>query len=191
MVQWIFDLNPGQTGADLVRGLTGSVVAPTNDAIREVILEASYTDAGRAPASSLVGKGQVKLRPRRLEAEKAEVIRGPKIKENDQASGRLMLADIRSTHTVQFENLNLADAASVRCRVASGSTNAIIEFRDGSPQGDLLAATEVKPTGGWDKWVELSAPFKAPNHRSTVCLVFTSPGTNRLLNLDWVEFDPR
>lgn len=46
MVQWIFDLKPGQTGAGLVRGLMGSVVAPTNDAIREVVLEASYTDAG-------------------------------------------------------------------------------------------------------------------------------------------------
>ena len=46
MAQWIFDLKPGQTGACLVRGLMGSVVAPTNDAIREVVLEASYTDAG-------------------------------------------------------------------------------------------------------------------------------------------------
>lgn len=133
----------------------------------------------------------MKLRPRRLEAEKAEVIHGPKIKENDQANGRLMLADISHTHTVQFENLNLADTASVRCRVASGSTNAVIEFRDGSPQGDLLVAIEVKPTGGWDKWVELSAPLKAPNHRTSVCLVFTSPSTKRLMNLDWVEFGPR
>ena len=88
MVQWVFDLKPGQTGAGIVRGLTGSVVAPTNDALREMVLEASYTDAGRAPAGSLVGTTQVKLRRRRLEAEQADVVRGPKIKENDQASGR-------------------------------------------------------------------------------------------------------
>ena len=63
---------------------------------------------------------------------------------------------------MRFENLNLADTASVTCRVASGSTNAVIEFHAGSPQGDLLATLAVKPTGGWDKWVELSAPLESP-----------------------------
>jgi len=138
----------------------------------------------------LVGNAQVKLRRRRLEAEQADVVRGPKAKENDQASGRSMLADIEPTHSVRFENLNLADTARVTCRVASGSTNAVIEFHAGSPTGELLAALAVTPTGGWDKWVELSAPLKAFNHRTAVCLTFTSPSTNRLLNLDWIEFSP-
>lgn len=191
MVQWIFDLKPGPAGAGLLRGLTGSVIAPTNDALREIVLEASYTDAGRAPAGPLVGKNQVKLRRRQIEAEHADAVCGPKIRENDQASGRSMLAEIDRTHSVQIENLNLADAASVTCRVANGSTNnAVIEFRAGSAQGDLLATIEVQPSGGWNKWVAFKAPLRATNQRTAVCLTFVSSSTNRLLNLDWVEFSP-
>ena len=50
---------------------------------------------------------------RRLEAEQADAMIGPKIKGSDQASGRSMLAEIDRTHTVRFENLNLADTAGV------------------------------------------------------------------------------
>jgi len=191
MVNWIFDLKPGQTGAGLVRGLTGTVVAPTNDAIRQVVLEASYTDAGRAPAGPLTSNNRVRLRSRRLEAEQADVINGPKRHDNDQASGRAMLGNIDRTHTLTFSNLDLADTASVSCRIESGKTNAVIEFRNGSPQGDLLASIEIKPATSGNPWVELSSPLKPTDHRATVCVAFTSPSTNRLINLDWVQFNPR
>ena len=190
MVQWVLELKPGENGSGLVRGLAGKITPPADTNICAATVEASYTDAGRAPARPLMGKAQLKLRSRRLEAEQADVIAGPKINESGQASGRHLLADIHPSHTVTFSNLELADTASVSCRVAS-ATNAVIEFREGSSSGELLAAIEVKPTGGWNQWVELSSPIKALDHRAAVCLAFSGPTTNRLLNLDWIQFNPR
>ncbi len=190
MVNWVFALKPGENNAGLTRGLTGKIIPPTDATIRMAMVEASYTDAGRALARALVGKAQLKLRSRRIEAEAADVIVGPKINENGQASGRHLLANISPSHTVKFNGIILSETASVSCRVAAG-TNAVIELRDGAMDGDLLAAFEVKPTGGWNEWAELTAPIKVPDHRTTVCLVFSGATTNRLLNLDWIQFNPR
>ena len=191
MVQWVFDLKPGETGAGLVRGLSGKIIAPTDPAIRTALIEASYTDAGRAPAGALVGRAQLKLRSRRLEAEQADAINGPKISERDQASGKFALGSINQSHSIKFNNLDLADSASVSCRVANGGTTTVIEFRDGSERGEVLAAVEVKPTGGWDRWVELTAPLKIPHHRTAVCLTFASSRSEGLVDLDWIQFNPR
>ena len=68
MVQWVFDLKPGDGGAGLVRGLTGQTLAPTDDSLRGVTLEASYTDVPQGPARALNGRARVKLRSRRIEA---------------------------------------------------------------------------------------------------------------------------
>jgi cytochrome c len=191
MLEWVFGLKPGETGADLVRGLSGKVSAPADTNVHQAILEASYTDAGRSPASPLVGKTRLKLRSRRLEAERADVINGPKVSQNDQAGGRQALTGIMASHTVRFDHLNLSDSASVTCRVANGVTNAVIELHDGSPQGDLLAALPITEAASSNKWVELTAPLKATTRRVDVCLAFTGSGTNHLMNLDWVQFNPR
>ena len=66
-----------------------------------------------------------------------------------------------------------------------------IELRAGSKTGELLASFEVKPTGAWDKWVELEAPLKTPATRGDVYIVFVNPGKGGLMNLDWVQFNPR
>ena len=199
MVHWIFDLQPGQAGAGLVRGLIGTVAAPTDSAIQQVVLEASYTDSGDAPAGPLAGSNRLTLRGRRLEAERADVITGPALNKNDQASGKAMLANIDRTHTLTFTNLNLADTASVSCRVERGDTDAVIEFREGSAKGPLLASIQVDPANAdgegdgkvKNQWVELSAPLKPTNQRTAVWLAFASSSTNRLMNLDWVAFNPR
>ena len=51
-----FEPSPGtRTGPTLVRGLAGEVIAPKEDKAGTFVLEAAYTDAGRAPAGSLSG----------------------------------------------------------------------------------------------------------------------------------------
>jgi len=189
MVQWIFDLKAGAGNAGLTRGLAGTIIAPPDQNVRVATLEAAYTDAGRAPAGPLSGKAQLKLRSRRLEAEQADLVNGPRIAERGDASGNHALGQINRNHSIRFNNLGLADSTSVTCRVANGGTNSVIEFRDGSTQGEILAAIEVKPTGAWNKWVELTAPLKIPNHRTSVCLTFSAIRAEGLVDLDWIQFN--
>jgi cytochrome c len=183
MVRWVFGLEAGKTGAGLVRGLRGQLKAPKDDKVRTAILEATYTDTGREPAGSLAGKGLVKLRHPRIEAEQADAISGAKV------LGKFVGA-IDHGHFVWFENLNLADSGSATVRVASAGVGGKIELRFGSATGAQLATFDVPPTGGWEKWVELKSPLKVAG-RGDVFIVFTNPGKGGLMNLDWVQFDPK
>jgi cytochrome c len=183
MVRWVFGLEPGKAGAGLVRGLRGELKAPKDDKLRTAILEASYTDLGHAPAGSLAGATTVKLRHRRLEAERADTITGPKILGSSVGA-------IDHGHSLRFAALNLSDSAGATVRSSSGNVGGIIEVRAGSATGELLASFEVKPTGGWDKWVELTSPLK-PAARGDIFVVFTNPGKGGLMNLDWIQFNAK
>jgi cytochrome c len=50
---------------------------------------------------------------------------------------------------------------------------------------------EAKPTGGWEQWMELSAPLASSPDWTDVYVVFVNPGKSGLMNLDWVQFDKR
>ncbi len=180
MVRWVFGLEPGKTGAGLVRGLRGELTAPKDDKLRTLLLEGSYTDGGRAPAGSLVGRATVRLRHPRLEAERADAINGPKVLGNS-------LGAIDHGHSIRFAGVNLAQRHDATVRVSSGNVGGTIEVRAGSATGELLASFEVKPTGGWDKWVEVTSPLK-PAPRGEVVVVFINPGKGGLMNLDWIQF---
>lgn len=181
MVRWVFGLEPGKAGAGLIRGLSGELKAPKDDKLRTAILEANYTDTGRAPAGSLSGNASVKLRHRRLEAEQADTVTGPKVLGKN-------IGAIDHGHSVRFATLNLSNSASATVRASSGNFGGTIEVRSGSVAGELLASFDVKPTGGWDKWVELTAPLKTAG-RGDVFVVFTNPGKGGLMNLDWIQFN--
>lgn len=181
MVRWVFALEAGKTGAGLVRGLRGELKAPKDDKIRTALLEAAYTDSGREPAGSLAGKTTVKLRQRRLEAELADEIRGAKV------LGKFVGA-IDHGHYLRLTAVNLSDSASATVRASSGNVGGKIEVHAGSVTGPLLASFDVKPTGGWEKWVELTSPLQ-PAPRGDVFVVFTNPGKGGLLNLDWIQFN--
>lgn len=183
MVRWVFDLKPGQAGANIIRGLAGELEPPKDDKIRLGLLEAGYADGGRPPAGPLSGKTTIRLRSRRLEAEAAEEKHGPQVLGN-------FLGAINHGHYARFANLNLADSASVTFRVASAGAGGRIELRAGAPHGSLLAQVEVTATGGWEKWTTLDAPLAAPKDRGDVFVVFVNPGHGGLMNLDWVRFNP-
>ncbi|HXG49224.1 MAG TPA: carbohydrate-binding protein, partial [Methylomirabilota bacterium] len=183
MVRWVFDLKPGQAGANIIRGLIGQLQPPKDDKLRLGLIEASYADGGRPPAGSLSGRTTIRLRSRRLEAEAAEEKHGPKVLGS-------FLGAIDHGHYARFANLNLADSASVTFRVASAGAGGRIELRAGAPHGSLLAQVEVAPTGGWEKWTTLEAPLAVPKDRGDVVVVFVNPGRGGLMNLDWVQFNP-
>jgi len=188
MLRWVFGLERGKGGTGLARGLEGELTAPKDKAAGSFVLEASYADAGRAPAGSLSGKATVALRSRRLEVERAEV-NGPKITGSSSKGG---IGSINDQHNVKFARINLADVGGVTARASSGNVGGKIEFRVGAVDGPLLGSVDVPNTGGWDKWIEPSAKFAAPpNERADVYAVFVNPGKGGLMNVDWVEFTPR
>jgi cytochrome c len=189
MLRWVFSLEKGKGGPSLARGLTGEVTAPKADKSGVFVLEATYTDAGRGTVAPLSGKTSVVLRSRRIEAESGE-IQGPRELGLSGASNKKGLGAINDKHFVKFGGVNLADSTGVTARFSSGGVGGTIEFRTGSPTGDLLGQIAVSPTGGWDKWQESKTPIKPPQGRVDLFVVFTNPGKGGLMNLDWVQFDP-
>jgi cytochrome c len=184
MVRWVFALEPGKTGANMARGLTGELKVPKDEKLRVATLEATYTDNGRASVAPLSGKATVKLRSRRLEAELADEKHGAKV------LGKFLGA-IDHGHYAKFADINLSDSASVTFRVASAGSGGKIELHCGSATGPLLAEVEVSPTGGWDKWTDLTAPFQPVTNRTDIYILFTNPGKGGLMNLDWLQFNPK
>jgi cytochrome c len=191
MVKWIMSLEPGGGAPALARGTSGEVTAPADEAIRFALLEASYTDQGRAPAGSLTGKAVVRLRSRRLEAEQADEITGPQTLGGGSASGKKFVGSTADGHTLRFTGLKLDGVTSLTCRVASAGSGGKVEFRSGSKTGPLLANVEVQPTGSWEKWVELNTPLQSVSGRNDIYAVFVNPGKGGLMNLDWVQFNTR
>jgi cytochrome c len=183
MVRWVYGLEAGKAAGGLIRGLTGELKVPKDDKLTTALLEATFMDAGRAPAGSLSGKASVRLRSRRLQAELAEEKHGARVLGN-------FLGAIDHGHYARFADVNLGDSASVTFRAASAGQGGTIELRAGSPEGDLLAKVEVKPTGGWDKWVELNSPISS-TLRGDVYVRFVNPGKSGLMNLDWIQFNAR
>ncbi|MDB6152900.1 MAG: gdhB 1 [Chthoniobacteraceae bacterium] len=185
MLRWVFGLEKGKGGPAIARGLSGEITAPSSDKAASFVLEATYTDAGRAPAGSLSGKAAVTLRPRRIEAITGE-LHGPAVLGHN-------LGAIDDGHSVRLADINLADVGSVTVRASSGNVGGKIEFRTGAKDGALIGSVEVPNTGGWDKWIEArSEPGTAiPPGRADIFLVFVNPGKGGLMNLDWVQFNPR
>ena len=185
MLRWVFGLEKGKGGPALTRGLTGEVIAPKEDKPGTFVLDATYADAGRAPAGSLSGKASVALRSRRLEAEAGEI----------QGAKNLgsAVGAIDHGHSVKLAGINLADVGSITARASSGNVGGRIEFRAGSPAGALLGSVEVPNTGGWDKWIEpqCALPPSAPRTRTDIYAVFVNPGKGGLMNLDWVQFNAK
>jgi cytochrome c len=184
MVRWIFALKPGRAQNTLAAGLAGDIHVPKDDKLRTATLEASYIDHGRAPAGSLSGRATVTLRSRRLDAELADEKHGAKV------LGKFLGA-IDHGHYARFANINPDNSVSVTFRVASAGEGGRIELRAGSITGTLLGEVEVKPTGGWDKWIELTSPLRhVATSRTNLCVLFANPGKAGLMNLDWLQFNP-
>lgn len=187
MVRWVFALEPGKNSAGLVRGLKGELNVPKDDQLRVAVLESTYTDFGHGPAAALSGQTTIQLRNRRLQAESADEKTGLQVLGS-------FLGAIADGHSARFKQLNLRDSGTVTCRVASAGVGGRIQLHAGSVNGPLLAELAVHPTGGWDQWIEISAPLHdgtPGKEREDVYVVFVNPGQSGLMNLDWIQFNPR
>ncbi|MEQ1907008.1 MAG: carbohydrate-binding protein, partial [Pirellulaceae bacterium] len=189
MVRWIYSLEPGKAGMDMTRGLTARINVPEEQQNRVGVLEVSYTDAGRPPAASLVGKATVTLRNHRMEAEESTELSGASIQNAGHASGKRFLQANADGNSARIAGLNLSEVTSVTCRVASASAGGTIELHRGTAGGETIATIEVKPTGDAKIWAEVVTQMKPIEQRSDVVAVFKNPGQTNFLNLDWIQFN--
>ncbi len=182
MVKWIYNLASAEATPTVARGIEGQITSPKDGKLSSGIIEATFTDLGRAPAGPLSGKAQVKLRTRRIEAEKADHLQGPRIQ------GKV-IGSTANGHSAKFNSIPLSQVRSIKVRASSGGSGGKVEIRTGAVDGPLVGSVEVPTTGGWDKFQEFTSPITAPNQdRADVYLVFVNPGKGGLMNVDWVEF---
>jgi len=192
MVSWVYSLKAGADSPIIQRGLSGEITAPADAGqARALKLEATFTDAGKAPASPLTGQTVVKLRNRRIEAELHDGNQGTQVFGSGNASGEKCVGDIKHGDHLRFAGLNLTSVGKVVVRMASAGSGCVIELHAAKPDGPLIAKLDAPATGAWDAWKEISAPLdKNAPLRGDVFVVFVNPGKSGLMNLDWLQFDP-
>jgi cytochrome c len=182
MVKWIYGLADGGATPTVSRGMEGQITAPKDNKLASGLLEATFTDLGRAPAGPLSGKAKVKLRTRRVEAEQADELTGPK------KQGKV-IGSIAHGQIARFARIPLGEVGSVKVRASSGGVGGQIEVHASAPDGPLLGTIPVPSTGGWDKFGDFQTKIAPPSKdRADVFLVFVNPGKGGLMNVDWVEF---
>jgi hypothetical protein len=177
-------LEKGTGGPTLTRGLEGQLTAPKDNKPGTLLLEAVVTDAGAGAAGPLTGKGVVRLRHRRVEAETAEITGG---KNTGKAIG-----STQHGATLKFANLNLADTKNIKINASAGggAKGSQIEVRLDSPTGPIVATVDIAHTGDWGKFMENKAKLTPTPGRHDVYLVLTHPKkSGGLMNVDWVQFD--
>ncbi|OLF06103.1 hypothetical protein BLA60_32690 [Actinophytocola xinjiangensis] len=169
------------------------------DADLFAVLEASYTDSGGLPGSSLI-----RLQPKRKQAEYftdtgrvdgsgaggdpgvvAEAT-------GDTAGGGQNIGFVEDGDWWSFAPANLSGVTSVRLRAASGSVGGRVEIRSGSPTGTLLGTATVPVTAGWQVYADVMANLTASTASAPVYFVARPPeGTQNgggLFNVNWVDF---
>lgn len=190
MVRWILSLEKDKNGPALTRALSGEVTAPAEN-VAFAVLEATYTDTGRDALPPAVATATVTLRSRQLEAEAADDIEGPLTLDWNSASGRKGLGSIGDGHRLRFKDVPLSETSAFTVRVASAGTGGRMELRAG-PKGETpVAVFDVPVTGGWEDWIELTAPAPPGLKRGDLHVVFLKPGVGGgMMNLDWIRCEP-
>jgi cytochrome c len=188
MVSWIFSLDPRKPITAMQRGLTGEITAPSDPNIGSCLIEATFTDLGKAPANPLTSSQTITLFHHRLEAESA-TLQGPTLASRREASNGQSVNRIEPGGSITFENLNLTGFKNVTVRAASdfepGST---IELHSGGKDGPLLATIPIQKTGENSTYQNFPAPLIATATQGSLTLLFKSPAKGQLMFLDWIEF---
>ncbi|MFD0745944.1 ThuA domain-containing protein [Phytohabitans flavus] len=160
-----------------------------------VVLTAQYTDGG-APGGvpPLVGSTLSELQVKNKEAEHFDGSSGG-VQVLDRATARAgkRLGDIDNGEWINFGPVNLTGIDTVTLGVSSGSSGGAVEFRAGSPTGQLLGRATIANTGGWDAVVSPTVALTRPAGTVTLYVVFVNPaqvgGTPDLMSLDWLRFN--
>ncbi|MCZ6674627.1 MAG: PKD domain-containing protein, partial [Verrucomicrobia bacterium] len=207
MVAWVLSLTHSATHAPKL-GATGTWTPPARaneenwtvppepgEGIRTdggvFVLTADYTDAGFGSAPPLRGESSIILHSRRKKAALYDDNTGMEYVEKvDGEEG--ILGYFEDGDFIVWRELNLDNINSILVRAGSlGNQRGQLELRAGSPEGDLLARIEIKPTGQGE-FNEIPAKLNYTSGLTDVCVVgrFNNPA-GQILGLNWIEFQLR
>ncbi len=109
----------------------------------------------------------------------------------DQPVKSWQITHVKAYGWVQFNSVLFEKGKqnTFTARVSSGTNGGQLELHIDNPKGPLLAKIEVKNTGGWDSWKELSVPFIGKT-KGVKDIYATFKGNNGYLyNIDWIKFE--
>jgi cytochrome c len=191
MVGWVLSIADDQ-GA--IAGATGSFTAmakPTKDDRGQYLIEARYTDKGAPGAEPLTGTATVSLRSRVVSASERTTSKGTGTEPTPDVGGGQHVMNIDAETWIGFKAITLDGTSKITYRVASGGPGGAIEIHVDSPTGPVISTTEIKPTGSWQKWVDVEGTIQDPGGTHDLVLVFAAPkGKKKLFNLNWIYFHP-
>ncbi|WP_299397240.1 putative Ig domain-containing protein [uncultured Gelidibacter sp.] len=148
------------------------------------VLNANYTDAG-----GLTAFDQIKLHPKRKEAEFFDTQSGTTIIPNtDPLEGGFKAIEVSNNGYISFSGRNLVNINAVKYKVAAAVGGGTIELRTGSPSGPLVATTTVLGTGSVNSWTAVETTFSDPGGKNDIFFVFKFTNPNQKFNLNYVEF---
>ncbi len=187
---------------DNYTGCTGEIVTDAGDSHGPgqnlyYGITAQYEDKGAPDAPALTGSTSLTLRTSFREAEHRTTTGGANggvdIGSRADASGGKRLIEIEDGDWVAFDPVNLENVDSVTVGASSGGLGGTVEFRAGSPTGELLGSVVIPNTGGYEKLISPTTELKEPGGSTTLYAVFTnpdwSPDKADLLSVDWLHFN--
>ncbi|WP_425423628.1 PQQ-dependent sugar dehydrogenase [Streptomyces megasporus] len=152
------------------------------------VFDAEYTDLGAGGLPALTTHDQNVLQPRHRQAEHHGDSHGVSVVEHAPAHGGRAVGDIHDGDWISFEPYRVDNATSLTARVASAGSGGTLEIRTGSPTGRLIGSARIEPTGGWEKYTDVTTPIKrAPSGTTTLYLVFKG-GDGALYDVDDFTF---
>ncbi|MEU8569560.1 ThuA domain-containing protein [Streptomyces pathocidini] len=165
-------------------------------------ISASYEDQGGPDGvPALTGSASLTLRTAFREAEHFTATGGDGAGGNDgvqiadraDASGGKRLTEIEDGDWITLDPAHLKGIDSVTVGAASGGIGGAVEFRAGSPTGELLGTAHIPATGGWGSLVSPTADLAAPEGTVKLYAVFRNADWSAdqpdLLALDWLQFN--
>jgi cytochrome c len=192
MVRWVYSLEPN----GLLRvfpGFAGSIPVSKEEASKPGYyrLEAAYLDRGAGDVPALNGSSTVLLRPRLVEAESADEIRGPQVL-GGKSSQEKFIGGINHDHSLRFADINLERVKHLKLSLASAGAGGAIEIRLDKVDGPLLGTVPVEVNGDWQTWYERTLAIPATAGVHDVFIRFTHPNkAGGLMNLDTIYFDAK
>jgi len=186
MVAWVYSLEPSAL-TRIFTGFVGSIPVSANEADKagHYQLEATYLDRGAGTIPALAGTAAVLLRPRLVEAETADEIRGPQVLSSGQAGGGRFLGAIDHGHAIVFRDLKMDSVGGATLRMASAGSGGAVELHLDAADGPLLATIPVEVNGQWEEFYDRSVSWEPVEGRHDVVVVFTHPRqAGGMMNLD-------
>lgn len=113
----------------------------------------------------------------------------PGVKTEPCAEGGINICRLREGGYVKVTGVDFGRGAGhFQARIASGGSGGTLEVRLDAPDGPLIGTCAVKPTGGWQTWVNQACNIRDARGVHDLYLVFRGEPDKDLFSLNWWKF---